>query len=134
MAKEGIPPPSYKMVLNKHFLLPARQSPVYPQHPEMTSYLQSPTPCTEPESLGNDQTKSASRGVQVDGRKEEQLETLLSVQLDDMTGKHWDAEHNPLERAQVSEEEAKVVPECKCLALKLHRPVREWKDLRRPIL
>ena len=43
-------------------------------------------PCTEPESLGNDQTKSASPGAQAGGRKEEQLETSLAVQPDDMTG------------------------------------------------
>ena len=66
-------------------------------------------PYTEPESLGDDQTKSAYFGAQADGRKEEQLETLLAVQPDDMTGKHRDEEHNLLEQAQVSEEEGKVV-------------------------
>ena len=120
IAKKSILPPSYKMVLNKHFPLPpARQSSVYPQHPEISSCSQLPVSCTEPDSLGDDQTKSASCGAQVDGRKEEQLETLLAVQPDDMTGKHLDGEHNPLEGAQVSEEEGKVVSKCECLALKL---------------
>ena len=40
---------------------------------------------------------------------EEQLETSLKVQPDDMTGKHRDGDHNPLERLQVSEKEEKVV-------------------------
>ena len=66
-------------------------------------------PCTKPESLGHDQTKSSSFRAQADGRKEEQLETSPEVQPDDMTGKHWDEEHNPLERPQASEEEDKVV-------------------------
>ena len=35
-----------------------------------------------------------------------------------MTGKHRDGEQNPLEQAQVSEEEVKVVSKCECLALK----------------
>ena len=34
----------------------------------------------EPESSGEDQTKSASFGEQANGRKEEELETLLVVQ------------------------------------------------------
>ena len=66
-------------------------------------------PYTESELLGNDQTKSASFGVHTDGWKEEQLEALLTVQRDDMTGKHRDGEQNPLERPQVSEDEDKVV-------------------------
>ena len=34
-----------------------------------------------------------------------------------MTGKHRDGEHNPLERAQSSEKEGKVVSKCEVLAL-----------------
>ena len=41
--------------------------------------------------------------------QEEQLETSLEVQPNDMTGKHLDEEHNPLERPQVPEKEKKVV-------------------------
>ena len=66
-------------------------------------------PCTKPESLKGDQSKSASSRAQADGRKEEQLVTSLEVQLGDMTGKHRDGEHNPLERPQVFEDEDKVV-------------------------
>ena len=54
-------------------------------------------PCTKPESLGEDQTKSLYFGAQAEGGKEEQLETPLAVQPDDMTGKHRHGEHNPLE-------------------------------------
>ena len=54
-------------------------------------------PCTKPDSLRDDQTKSSSFGAQADGRKEEQVETSLKVQPDDMTGKHRDGEYNPLE-------------------------------------
>ena len=43
-------------------------------------------PCTEPESLGDAQIDSTSLGAHADGRKEEQLETSLAVQPDDMTG------------------------------------------------
>ena len=60
-------------------------------------------PCTEPESLRDDQTDSASLGAQADGRKEKQLETSIVVQPDDMTGKHRDGEQNPLEQAKFSE-------------------------------
>ena len=74
--------------------------------------------CTEPESLGDVQTERASLGGQADGRKGEQLETSLAVLSDDMMGKHWDGEQNPLERAQVSEEEDKVAFKRECLALK----------------
>ena len=49
-------------------------------------------PCTEPESLGDDQTESASLGAQANIQKEEQLETSLAVHPDDMVGKHWDGE------------------------------------------
>ena len=66
-------------------------------------------PYAEPESLGEDKAKSASFKEQANGREREQLETLLAVQYDDLTGKHRDGEHNPLERAQVSEEGGKVV-------------------------
>ena len=122
MARKGILPPTFKMIIKKYCPLPdrppARQSPVHLQHPEILSCSQSPMPCTEPESLGDDQTDSASLGAQADGRNEEQLETSLVVQPDDMTGKHRDGEKNPLKRAQFSEEEGKVVPKCECLALK----------------
>ena len=37
------------------------------------------------------------------------METLLAVQPDDMTGKHRNGEQNPLERAQSSEDEDKMV-------------------------
>ena len=43
--------------------------------------------------------------------QKEQLETLLAVQPDDMTGKHQDGDHNPLERPQVSEKADRVVAE-----------------------
>ena len=43
------------------------------------------------------------------GRKGEKLETSLAVQPDDMTGKRRDGEQHPPARAQVSEEEDKVV-------------------------
>ena len=66
-------------------------------------------PYNEPGSLGDDQIKSASGGAQADGRKEGQLETLLAVQPDDMTGKHRDGEQNPLERAHAEDEEKVVV-------------------------
>ena len=41
--------------------------------------------------------------------REEQLETSLEVQPDDLTGKHRDGEQNPLGRPQVLENEDKVV-------------------------
>ena len=75
-------------------------------------------PYTEPGSLGDNQSNCASLGAQAYGRKEEQLETSLAVQLEDMTRKHRDGEQNLLERAQVSEEEDKVVSKGECLALK----------------
>ena len=109
MVRKGIPTPTFKMILKTYHPLPARQSPVHLQHPEFLSCLQSPMPCTEPESLGDDETKTASLGAQADRRKKEQLETSLSVQLDDMTGNHRDGEQNPLEQPQASEEEDKVV-------------------------
>ena len=66
-------------------------------------------PCTKPESLRDDQTKSLYFGAQANRRKEEQLETALQVQPDGMMGKHRDWEHNPLERLQALEEEDKGV-------------------------
>ena len=66
-------------------------------------------PCTKPDSLRGDQTKSSCFGAQADGKKEEQLEASREEQLNDTTGKHRDGEHNPLERPQVSEDEDKVV-------------------------
>ena len=74
--------------------------------------------CTEPESLGDHRTESASFEGQADGRKGEQLETSFAVQPDNVMVKHRDGEQNPLERAQVSEEEGKVVFKRECLALK----------------
>ena len=42
--------------------------------------------------------------------QEEQLETSLGVQPDDMiVGRHHDGKHNPLERPQASEEEDKMI-------------------------
>ena len=108
-AVNGILPNALKMILKTYYSLPARQVPVHSKHPGISSCLQSPMSYTEPESLGHDQTKSASFGAQANGGKENQLETLLAVQSDDMTGKHRDGEQNPLERAQVSEDEDKVV-------------------------
>ena len=71
------------------------------------------------ESLGDDQTGTASLGLQqADEREKEQLETSLAAQPDDTTGEHRDGEQNPPERAQVSEEEGKVVSKRECLALK----------------
>ena len=66
-------------------------------------------PCTEPESLGDHETMSASLGAQADRRKKEQLETSLSAQLDDMTGNHRDGEQNSPEQPQASEEEDELV-------------------------
>ena len=107
---KGKLPPTLKLILKTCYPLPARQAPVHPKHPEISSGLQSPMPYTEHESLGDDQTKSASFGAQqADGREKEQLETSLAVQPDDMTSKHRDGEQNPLERPQVSENEDKVV-------------------------
>ena len=40
IAKKDTLPPSDKMVLKKHFPLPARQTPVHPQHPEILSCSQ----------------------------------------------------------------------------------------------
>ena len=81
-------------------------------------------PCTEPEPLGDDQTKRASLEAQADERKEEQLKTSLAVHCDAMTGKHRDGEQNPLEQAQVSKEEGNVVSKCERLALKSPSPAR----------
>ena len=64
--------------------------------------------CTKPDPLRDDQTESSSSGAQADGRKEEQLETSLEVEPDDMTAKHRDGEKNPLKRPQASEEEDNV--------------------------
>ena len=86
------------MIVKTHYLLLACQAPVHPSHLETSSCSQSPVLYTEPESLGDNQTKSASFGAQGNGWKEEQLETSLAVQPDDITGKHRDGEQNPLER------------------------------------
>ena len=97
-------PPTLKMILKTYDSQPVRQAPVHPKHPEILSCSQQPMPYTEPESLGNDQTKSASFGAQTDGWKEERLETLLAVQPEDIKGNYRDGEH-PLERRQVLEKQ-----------------------------
>ena len=74
--------------------------------------------CTKSESLGDDQTESASLGGQTDRQKGEQFKTSFTVQPDNMMGKYRDGEQNPLERAQGSEEEGKVVSKRECLAPK----------------
>ena len=91
----GILPLPLKIILKTYYSLPARQPPVHTKHPEIWPCSQSPLLYTEPELLGDDPTKSASFGAQADRRKEEQLETLLTVQPNDMTGKHRDGEQNP---------------------------------------
>ena len=67
------------MILKTYFPLPVRQAPVDPQQQETSS-------CSQ----------------------EEQSETSFEVQPDDMTGKHWDGEHNPLERPKALEDENKM--------------------------
>ena len=104
----GILPPTFKMILDKYYPLSVPQAPVHPHQQKITPCLPSPMPCTTPDSSMNDQTKSSSFGAQVDGRKEEQLETSLEVEPDDMTGKHRDEENNPLKRQQASEEKDNV--------------------------
>ena len=108
MAKKGILPPIFKMVLKKYYSLSVRQPPVLRLHPEILS-CSSPLPCTEPELLGDNQTKSESLGAPADELKEEQLEISLVEQYEEIQ----------LDRAQVSEEEGKVVPKRECPALKL---------------
>ena len=108
-AAKGILSPTLNMIVKTYYPLPACQAPVHPRHPETSSCSQTPMLYTEPESLGDDQTKSASFGAQGNGQKEEQLETSLAVQPDDITGKHRDREQNPLEREYFSEDEDKVV-------------------------
>ena len=106
---KGILPPTLEIILKTYCPLPARQGPLRPQQQKIPSCSLSPMPCTKPDSLRDNQTKSSSFGAQADGRKEGQIETLLEVQPDDMTGKHRDREHNPLEQPQVSGDEDKVV-------------------------
>ena len=108
-AVKGILPPTFKVFLKTYYSLPARQALVHPKHSEISPFSQSPMPYTKPKSLGDGHTKSASFEAQADGWNEEQLETFLTVQPDGMTGKHRDGEQNPLEQAQVSEDEDKVV-------------------------
>ena len=76
----GILPPTLKMILKTYNSLPARRALIHPQQQESSSFSQ-----------------------------EEQLETSLDVQPDDLTGKHRDGEPNPLERPKAPEEEDKVV-------------------------
>ena len=118
MVQKGILPPTLKMILTPYYQPAARQSPIHLHHPEFPSCSKSPMPCTKPESLGDDQTKSASLGAHADGRKEGQLETPLVKQSNDITGKHRDGEQHPLEPALVSEEEGKVVSKCERQGLK----------------
>ena len=77
---KSILPLILKMIIKTYCPLLARQAPVHPQQQEISS-------CSQ----------------------EKQLEPSLQVQPDDMTGKHRDREHNPLERPKYSEEEDKVV-------------------------
>ena len=79
MAAKDILPPTLNVNIKTYYPLPAHQAPVHPKHPAISSCLQLPMPYTEPESLGDDQTKSASFGAHADGRKKEQLETLRST-------------------------------------------------------
>ena len=65
MAKTGIMPPSYRMVLTKYFPL------LVPQHSETLSCSLSP-PCTKLESSEDGQAESDSLGTQTGRRKEEQ--------------------------------------------------------------
>ena len=116
-AMKGILPPTLKMILKMYYPRLARQAPVHPQQQKKLSCSPPPTPYTKPKSLRDDQIKSSSFGAQADGRKYEQLEISLEVQPDDMTGRHRDGEHDPLERAQASENEGKVGPKRECLAL-----------------
>ena len=106
---KGILPPTLKMTLKTYCSLLARQALVHPKRSEISSCTQSPMPYTQPESLGDGQTKSASFGAQADGLEKEQLEISLTMPPDDVTGKHRDGEQNSVERANVSEDEGKVV-------------------------
>ena len=106
---KGIIPPTLKMILKAYYPLSLRQAPVHSQQQKIQPCLPSLMPGTKPESFRDDQTRSSSFEAQADGRKEEQLEASLEVQVDDVTGKHRDGKHNPLERPQASKEEDKVV-------------------------
>ena len=76
MATKGILPPTLEIIVKKYYPLPVRQSSVLP-HPEIPS-CSSPLPCTELESLGDDQTERDYFGVPVNGPKEEQSEIPLA--------------------------------------------------------
>ena len=78
--KKGTSPLTLKMILKTYYHIPAHPAPVHPPQQEFHSCLQ-----------------------------EEQLETSLKVQPEDMMRKHRDGEYNPLERPQASEEEDEVV-------------------------
>ena len=70
MAAKGILLPTLKIILKTYYPLPARQAPVHPQHPEISSCSQPPMPYIEPESLGDDPTKSVSfEHRQMDGKR-----------------------------------------------------------------
>ena len=79
MEKKGILPPTLKMILKTYYPLPVSQPPLPPQDKKTPSYPP-PLPCTEPDSLGDDQTKSESPGAPTDGREQDQLEVSLVEQ------------------------------------------------------
>ena len=87
---KGISPLTLKMILKTYYPLPARQASVHPQLTKVSSCSPSPMPCTKPESLRDDQTKSSYFGAEINGRKEEQSETSLEVQPNDVMGKQRD--------------------------------------------
>ena len=91
---KGILPRTGMIILNKYYSLPVHKAPVHSQQLKVRSCSPSSVSCIRPDSLRNDQTKSASLGAQADERKGKQLETSLEVQPDDMTGNHRDGEHN----------------------------------------
>ena len=89
MAAKGTLLPPLKMVLKKYYPLPEHPLPVL-RHPDIPPYS-SPLPCTEQESLGNDQTESGSPKAPADGPEEKRFEIPLAVRRDDMTGKNPDS-------------------------------------------
>ena len=87
-AIKGIFPPTLKIILKTHYPIPVRQAPVHPQQQKISPCSPSRMPCNMPESLRENQTNSSYFGAQADGTKEEQIETLLKVESNDMMGKH----------------------------------------------
>ena len=65
-----------------------------------------------------DQSESDSLKAPADRSEEERSEIPLAGEPDDMTGKRRDGEQIPLEQAQLSEGEGKVVPKRVSPALK----------------